>query len=458
MTVLSGVSIKRMVKKELFMYARKVTAASFLTITAGLVAALVGVWRGREIAVHFGTGPEIDAFNVAWSLPNFLLNLFAGAFSGVFLPRFYAEFQDKGLTWAAKSLRDAIYTILLINAAILVVGVLGGYHYFSLLFNVSGEHAVWFPLWLSLFMVAAICMPVSQLFVGVLNGEGRFFITGVMASVIPATSLVFLLLFFEQAGIHALIVGTVLGYVAYLLCLLVPGWTYLRAVFSSEIPAYSGRTFYSAMQSVSPLLIAALILGLTDFIILHTLANQESGEISVYYYASRLYIAATGLGATAISTVLLPVFSSDFAQDKGTFRQKIATTSILLFFLGLVGVLAVWLLGSWLVALVYQGGQFDASDVDKVGACFRMLSIQLPFYLPGIAIARALSVIQRNSLMLMGNVISVLVLFVVLPPAISMYGISGVGVSLSIMYAVSFCFLCWCFFCWKKRGTESVAV
>src|SRR5262245_42022680 len=88
---------------------------------APLASRVLGVARETVLAAIFGagTGPEMDAFNVAFRVPNLLRDLFAeGAMTAAFVPTFTRALTARG--------REAAWQLgnLVINALLVVTGVL----------------------------------------------------------------------------------------------------------------------------------------------------------------------------------------------------------------------------------------------------------------------------------------------------------------------------------------------
>ena len=88
---------------------------------ATMASRVLGVARETVLAAIFGaaSGPEMDAFNVAFRVPNLLRDLFAeGAMTAAFVPTFTATLTTQG--------RESAWRLgnLVINALLVVTGVL----------------------------------------------------------------------------------------------------------------------------------------------------------------------------------------------------------------------------------------------------------------------------------------------------------------------------------------------
>src|SRR5437868_9040068 len=102
-----------------------------LVRSAGLIGAatmtsrVLGVVRETVLAALFGAGNDMDAFNVAFRIPNLLRDLFAeGAMSSAFVPTFTEYQQKRGQDEAWGFGRQLIVTLVLVLTVLCVLGAL----------------------------------------------------------------------------------------------------------------------------------------------------------------------------------------------------------------------------------------------------------------------------------------------------------------------------------------------
>jgi putative peptidoglycan lipid II flippase len=103
--------------------ARSAGVVGFATMTSRLL----GVARESALAYVFGASAtmQMDAFNVAFRIPNLLRDLFAeGAMTAAFVPTFTRAMNDRGrdAAWRLGSL--VINTLLLITGILVVLGMI----------------------------------------------------------------------------------------------------------------------------------------------------------------------------------------------------------------------------------------------------------------------------------------------------------------------------------------------
>lgn len=89
-----------------------------------LLSRLVGLWRDRVLASHFGTSDLLDIYYVSFNIPDFIFNLIvAGAVSAAFIPVFI-EYQTK------KSGQEFSLTSNFLNFLFLAVGAVSAVLFF----------------------------------------------------------------------------------------------------------------------------------------------------------------------------------------------------------------------------------------------------------------------------------------------------------------------------------------
>src|SRR5512141_2499300 len=99
------------------MSVRLAKSAGLISI-ATLASRLLGVVREMVLAALFGAGLEMDAFNVAFRIPNLVRDLFAeGAMTAAFVPTFMRTLTQRGRgeAWRLGN--------LVINALLVVTGI-----------------------------------------------------------------------------------------------------------------------------------------------------------------------------------------------------------------------------------------------------------------------------------------------------------------------------------------------
>ena len=92
---------------------------------ATLTSRLLGLVRDQVLATLFGAGNDMDAFLVAFRIPNLARDLFAeGAMSAAFVPTFSRELTTGGKAQAWRLPNNALNPLLLVTAVSVGLGLL----------------------------------------------------------------------------------------------------------------------------------------------------------------------------------------------------------------------------------------------------------------------------------------------------------------------------------------------
>ncbi|MDQ3488888.1 MAG: murein biosynthesis integral membrane protein MurJ, partial [Acidobacteriota bacterium] len=175
--------------------------SSTLAKSAGLIGAatmasrLLGVGREMVLAAVFGASasPAMDAFNVAFRVPNLLRDLFAeGAMTAAFVPTFTRTLSSRGKAEAWRLGSMVMNALILVTSVLALLGI-----FFAP--EITGAYAPAFaavPGKLELTTdLTRIMLPfltmlaVAAAMMGMLNSLGRFFIPSLSPAMFNVASI-----------------------------------------------------------------------------------------------------------------------------------------------------------------------------------------------------------------------------------------------------------------------------
>ena len=351
-----------------------------------LVSRVLGLARDIVLA-RFGATAGMDAFFVAFKIPNFLRRLFAeGAFAQAFVP-VLAEYKERRSPEAVQELISRVAgTLLGILSLVAVVGVLAspvlitvfapGFLYregaqFDLatgmlrmtfpyilfvslvafaagVLNTFGRFAVasFAPVWLNIVLISAALLVAPRLAQGEMALAGAVFIAGIV-------QLLFLLPSLRRIR-----------------CLPRPRWgirdSGVRRIMKLMVPGIIGSSAAQINLLVDTMLASFLV----------------TGSVTWLFYSDRLMEFPLGVFAIALSTVILPSLSRSHAN--GADEEFSATLDwglrgILL--IGIPSAVGLIVLARPILATLFQHGDFTAADVDMAGLSLMAYAIGLPGFM-----------------------------------------------------------------------------
>jgi putative peptidoglycan lipid II flippase len=361
--------------------AATISGLTFLSRVTGLV-------RDVVLARMFGASAEMDAFNVAFRLPNLLRRVFAeGAFSQAFVPFFAASRAHDGDDAAKALLSDVMSALFWILLAVSVLGVLAAPALVWLIATGFAEQPDKFALaaqltrWMFpyiLFMSLVACLAAA------LNTFKRF--------AVPAFTPVLLNLAFIgaalglaprlQTPILALAIAVLVGgtlqlsiqYAAVTRIGLVP-----RLV--SPAAALRAAGVQRVLRQMVPALFGVSVAQISLIINTNIASHLPTGSVSWVTYADRLMELPTALLGVAIGTVLLPGLSAAFANDEtARYRSLIDWGMRLTLLIASPATLGLALLAPDVISVLFEGRRFTAFDVTQtanalVGYCIGLVGL-----------------------------------------------------------------------------------
>ena len=345
--------------------AASVSAMTLLSRISGLVRDMIGFNL-------FGAGASMDAFQVAWRIPNLLRRLFAeGAFSQAFVPIF-AEYKARGSAADAKQLADHVASLLaLILFVITVIGVIAAPLLVYLTASGFSTDAAKFDLTVQLVRVTfpyIFFISLVALAAGILNSFSVFK-TPAFTPVLLNLSVIAAAVWLApkvNPPILALAVGTLVGGLVQL-AFQVPALRRVGMLPRISLNAWRFRKDEGVVRILK--LMAPAILGVSVAQISLLLNTQiasylETGSVSWLTAADRLMEFPSALLGVALGTVLLPsLIRSHAQQDPREFSRLMDWGLRLTLLLTLPAALALALLATPLIATIWQHGEFTANDV-----------------------------------------------------------------------------------------------
>lgn len=401
---------------------------------AGLagVAKIIGAAKEIVVAAHFGTGPDVDAYQLLFSLLSWPTGVLTGVAATVIIPLLVkADLSDaaEGLRfrrelWGATLLVSLGLGVL--AAALTWAGAAGGW---------LGADAGMRQAVAQQALPLALMLPFAVAFVpfGAFLIADRKPINNLLEAT-PAAIIVLALFAAPASGPWALVAGTVVGMALQLalgMLLQAPERRVVRPSLDFRSPHWRVLA-----ASVGVVLLSQAMTGVTSVFDQLWAADLGSGANAALGYAGRLTSLAATLGATAVARATLPVFARLGVEAPEAQARMARQWSAVMGGLGLVAVVVGWAAAPFAVELLFQRGAFTAEDTQLVTEVLRYSLIQLPFYFSSMVLVQQLASNGRFSAFLkigLINLVTKVAALAVLAPTL---GLAGIALSTAVMYAV----------------------
>jgi putative peptidoglycan lipid II flippase len=357
---------------------------------ATMMSRVLGVARESALAYVFGASAtmQMDAFNVAFRVPNLLRDLFAeGAMTAAFVPSFTRVMTARGreAAWRLGSL--VINTLLLVTGVVVVLGMIYAEPITRAI--TSGEAYGTQPGKLELTAyLTRIMLPfvttiaVAVALMGMLNSLRRFFVPALspamfnVATIASAFGLVPLMPMVGLPPITGIAIGTLLGGLGQILVqwpsLHREGFRY-QAVLDFRDP-----DLREILRLLGPGTLGLAAVQINVFVNTYLATTQEQGAVSWLTYAFRLMYLPIGLFGVAIATAAIPDLAKYAAShDVTAMRRTISSGLRMMLMLNVPATVGLIVLADPIVALLLERGEFLPRDTAATAAA-------LMFFAPGL--------------------------------------------------------------------------
>jgi putative peptidoglycan lipid II flippase len=363
---------------------RRLLRSALAVSVPTVLSRLMGYARDSIQAYFLGTGKGMDAFALAFVLPNLLRRLTAeGAMSSSFVPVIASEKRTKSQAEILRFADVFFFDLALVVVCLVVLGIVFAPGLVKLL--AGGYGAVPGKLQLTT-TLTRIMFPyiffvsLAALAGAILNSFYRFFLpafTPVLLNVsVVAIALVFARKSAEPAYVFAF--GVVVGGILQLAVQIPLLWRMgLRFRF--------GLSFtHPAVRQVGRLMVPG-ILGLGIYQVNFALsrifaAALEKGSVSSLYFASRVEELTLGIFSIALSIALLPAYSDQAASgDISSMKKTLVFSLKLINLITLPAAAGLLVLSRPIVHVLFERGRFDAHSTATSALCLFFFSLGLPF-------------------------------------------------------------------------------
>jgi putative peptidoglycan lipid II flippase len=353
---------------------------------ATLASRVLGLVRDKVLALFFGAGDVMDAYNVATRIPTLLRELFAeGAMSAAFVPTFtrYLTTGGKPAAWRLGSL--VLNTLLAVTGALVVVGIVFATPltrlYASEFSAVPGKLELTAQL-TRITLPFLTLVALAAAFMGMLNALRRFFIPAfspAMFNVVLIASAVGSAWLAPRLGFAA-ITGVAFGFVAGGVAQMAVQWPALRRegfrhrwTFDLRDPGLREVLILMGPGAVGQA--AAQV----NLLVNTWLATSEgTGAVSWLSNAFRLMYLPIGIFGVSVATAAIPDLARHAARGAyDDMRSTLSSGMRLMLMLSVPSFVGLVVLASPIVEATLQGGEFKPSDTTAVAQA-------LWFYAPGL--------------------------------------------------------------------------
>jgi putative peptidoglycan lipid II flippase len=425
------------------------TSAGSISI-AVFFSRILGLIREQVMAVLFGAGFYMDAFVVAFRIPNLLRDLFAeGALSAAFVTVFTDYDQKQGQEAAWRLANNVLLTLTILLSLITIVGMIFSEEIIRVMapdFGLIAGKIALTRLLATIMFPFLILVSLAAAVMGMLNAKGRFFIPAMASSFFNLGSIVGGVLCawwapaFGQPPIVGMAVGTLVGGILQLVI---------------QLPSLKGSGFSwrphlnlkdEGLNRIMVLMVPAMIgLSATQiniFINTNFAARCAEGSVSWLNYAFRLMQFPIGIFGVAISMATLPVISRQVSRgDLGAVKDTYVSSLTMAFLMTIPASFGLAFLAKPIIRLIFEHGRFHAIDTIRTAEALVYYAVGLFAYATIKVTVPVFYALRDTKYPVIASFLAVVTNVLFISLTLDAFQHKAIAFSTSVTMIANFCFL-----------------
>ncbi|MCC6818849.1 MAG: polysaccharide biosynthesis C-terminal domain-containing protein [Bacteroidia bacterium] len=359
------------------------------------------------IAYYFGTDLQRDAYFSALTIPAYLIILFSGSISTIFLP-YYVDFRKNNskedvVKFGSSMLGCSIIFLLVVCA----IGFISSRQIVDWIApGFSLQQKVLTREIFDILIFTVIFQALSSVVIVFHHVDSKFLRPALSPLIIPITSFV-AVLFFHKHGIIALAFGAQIGSFLSLVILI----TALadKVKFRDLIGLINPATKKVIILSM-PLLISGSIYRLTTVIERIIGSTLPNGSISALGYSNQIYVLLVTIATGSIATTFFPKMAHSWSGGMSDEFNKIACRAIKLILAITLPIAAIFFtLGQPIIMILFQRGAFDSAATISVAESLKLFLGAFIFSGLGSVIGKIFYITNRTMAV---SIVSIVEIFV----------------------------------------------
>jgi putative peptidoglycan lipid II flippase len=365
------------------------TRAAGIVGLAILSSRVLGLIREMVFAGLFGAGKNLDAFLMAFRLPNLLRDLFAeGALSTAFITTFSKKIAVDG-DESAWRLANKVATLTAVFMSIItLLGIIFAPQLVELLtlWSWSPDKTALTILLTRIMWPFMLLVSLAALVMGILNAKHVFGPPAMASSYFNLGSIIggvaigwWLDPSFGPRSLVGLAIGTLIGG-AWQLAGQFPSLLRVGYKYHADFH-WRDEGVRTVLTLMGPAVIAASAVQVNVLINSGFAASLGNGPVSWLNIAFRLMQLPLGIFGVAIGTVTLPLVSKSAAVgNMDEFRAILARGIRLAFLLTIPSAIGLAMLASPIISVIYQHGRFNAEMTRETAGALEFYAVGLVSY------------------------------------------------------------------------------
>ncbi len=330
-------------------------------------------------AYLFGSSAFMDAFRIAFNIPNLLRDFFGeGSMNAAFVPIFSEYRTREGEESANRYLSSFLLPLIIVLSIIVSLGIIFSPQIVSLLARGFTRDPLQFEVAVKLTRLMfpfLMLISFASVVMGILIYFDRFFITGIYTVFFNLAVIICSFLLYRNLGIFGAAVGVLVGGGVQLIFLL---FFLPKAGIRLKKPEWGHPGVKQSLCLVIPVFFAFAASKINVSVTLFLASLLPAGNISHLSYAYRVMQLPLGMFGVAVAAVTLPELSRKAAQKLDQYPYILSSIRTV-FLLSIPSVFLLITVRMSAIRILYEHGAFTLQDSVRTASILLFYILGIPF-------------------------------------------------------------------------------
>ena len=360
---------------------RKIVGASAIMMLFTALGTVLGLFREILIGAEFGTSSQLDAFIIAYMVPNMMVAVIVEAIVVSFLPLFTERMEVESEREGWEIANGLIGMTVVVIGALTVLGILFAPSIVALIApGFKGEERELSVQLTRLMILTTPLYATSGILKAILHSYRHFLAPSLISLVFNLMTITGILLLVPRMGIWGYAISVIVGVFSHILVQLPPLWKkrkffHLRFRINTE----SNRK----MLKLAFPIVLGMAFAYVNISVDRMFASQTTGgAISSLNYANKVNELVIRVFSFSVASAIFPFFSYYSAsKDAKGLNELLSSSTRISGFLLIPASALLGVLSTPVVRVLFERGHFDATSTSYVAPCLFFYSLSLfPFH------------------------------------------------------------------------------
>ena len=381
-----------------WVYNNELARETFTTTVWSVLGKGIGFLIPFFIASWFGITSQTDIFFFAYTIILFIAGVFIPAAESIIVP-YIAEARSAGRDVGA--FVGGVITIATIGLCVLIVLFLLVIKPFLCLVTHFDKESLRVTYVLLIEIAPLIVLSVwSSILAGSLNAYKKFKLPALSPAFRAIINLTFIYIFKDCWGVHAIAWGYVLGEAIRVFILL--RTIYGLKLFSISLSARLSGNLREFFKTASYQTAGLAALGLNPVVDQAMASWLGTGNVSILYYADRVYTIPLTVAISGLSVVLLSEWSKKYYTDKQIMALYRSASRVikLVAAIAIAVTVLICVFSRSIIDLIYGTAGINADVRENIRLCFVFFALGLAPYLIGTIVISVHQVLKHTKVIM----------------------------------------------------------